>query len=237
MGSLNGLSGLSGVDGLTGADTGVVQEWWDPNAEALPVVGAYRAIATVGSPWGYAPTVYADTLQNWDNPGVNDLTEGNGAVPWAANTGWQFVAASLQYLIATAITGSYTVLVRFSNYITVGTAIAGTRAAANARMELYPGTIAPGKLYRNAGQAVVLPNVAAGNMGVVGPQGYFNGVAEGAGLGGWGAANNNPLYIGAHNNGGVPASYCDANIAAVAVYSATITPAQALTVATAMAAL
>jgi len=63
--------------------------WWDPNNEGLPVVGAYRAIATVGSPWPLAPANYAESLQNWANLGTYDLTEiGGGPVNWAANVGW-----------------------------------------------------------------------------------------------------------------------------------------------------
>jgi len=237
MGSLNGLSGLSGVDGLTGGDVAL---WWDPNNEGLPVVGAYRAIATIGSPWGNAPTVYADTLQNWSNPGTNDLVQISGApppVPWALNTGWQFVAANTDAFDTGLVPATnWTMLIQFANYTSANLYLCGNYIAAPISLYALYDT-AVDAVYYNQGNIGVPPPLVTGNRGMAGKEGFRNGVSEGA-IGGLNALPIVSVYIGALDQQGVGAIlHCDAEIRALAMYNNTITAPQMLAVSTAMAAL
>jgi len=235
MGSLNGLSGLSGIDGLTGEGVAL---WWDPLGEGLPVVGAYRAIASVGSPWPLAPAVYADTLQNWANPGTNDLVEGNGVVPWAAATGWGFVSAQGKYFLTALIPAndqSWSILGQFANYA-AGHYLVGSRSAGG-QFVLLPSLGGVNSQYRNGGNLSVAPGFANGNIGIGGNRGYRNGVQEAGVIGAWTGVSNQDIYIGARNNLGAPDGYPTMDIHAVVMYSGTLTAPQILAVATAMAAL
>jgi hypothetical protein len=234
MGSLNGLSGLSGVDGLTGED--VVQQWWDPNNEGLPVVGAYRAIATAGSPWPLAPANYAESLANWANPGINDLVEGNGAVPWAANTGWQFNVAAAQYFntgLVPANDQSWSMFVQFANNTNQGI-VAGCDNGATRIFTIYPNVVAALVRYRNGNFTQAAPQLLTGNLAIVGANGYRNGIFDAGPAAGWGGASALSIWIGGYNP--VGGSFTG-NIESVAIYSGTLTGPQVLTVATAMAAL
>lgn len=212
-------------------------DWWDPNEEGLSVVGAYRAIATIGSPWtNDPPGVYADTLVNNANPGVNDLVESNGAVPWAANTGWQFVAAAAQALDTSLLnTGgvAYSSMAQVAAVANNGFAFGAVQAGNTRDYRMRP-ALGAGITYQNGTAVAVGPALLAGNLGMSGLQGYRNGVAEGAPT-----INGIPVLavtqlIGARHVGAAVFNHITANIRAVVFYSAALTAPQMLAVATAM---
>ena len=214
--------------------------WWDPLNEGLPVVGAYRAIATVGSPWPLAPANYAESLQNWSNPGVNDLVQVSGLpapVPWALNTGWQFVAANTDALDTGLIPAvNWTMLVQFANYTSINLYICGNHIVAPVSLyALYNTNV--NSVYYNQGNLTVAPPLVAGNRGIAGKEGFRNGISEGA-IGGANALPIVSVYIGALNQQGVGAiQFPNVNIRALAFYNATLTAPQVALVAAAMAAL
>jgi hypothetical protein len=213
--------------------------WGDPNNEGLPVVGAYRAIATVGSPWPLAPANYAETLQDWSGTSP-PLVEGAGAVPWAANTGWQFVAAATQYFntgLIPANDQSWTMLIQYTGAVGVNLWICGVLNGGGRIFGLQPLRNGTHVGYFNGGFIQVIPQLANGNTAVVGNQAYRNGVLDGGPIGGWTGASAQPVYIGCLNNAGAPGLYITANIRALAFYDGTLTAPQVLAVATAMAAL
>ena len=209
--------------------------WWDPLNEGLPVVGAYRASATVGSPWPLAPANYADTLQDWSGTSPN-LIEGNGAVPWAAATGWGFVAANLQYFWTGLVPpqlSTWSMLCQYNNATNVSylcgqvaTTVFDTWFTLETRVS-----------YGNGGRVTVAPLLVNGNLAVAGNQGYRNGAPHGAPTGAWNPiAPNGQIAIGGRHtvNLGIIQLHCTANIYAVAIYNGTLTAPQVLAVATAM---
>jgi hypothetical protein len=216
--------------------------WWDPNGVGLSCVGAYRAINSVGTPWGGGPTAYAQSLVNQVTPGINDLVEGNGAVPWVQATGWDFVAAAVQYFdtgLVPANDQSWSMFVQFSNYVLGGNrAIAGVNGGGNTFFWLRDsgGVVAE---YGNGQRSFVAPPPGTGNLGVAGAQGYRDGIADGGAIGAWGAPSVFSVYIGARNGSGVASWFGTVDIESAAVYSggAAAVQAEALAIATAMAAL
>lgn len=203
----------------------VVPLWWDPNAVGLPVVAAYRAIGTVGSPWPLAPIVYADTLQNWANPGTFDLTENNGVVPWALNTGWQHVTAQQKSFDTNINThaSTWSITIRWTNNVPVPTmGVMGAFAGLNNRFDI---TMTPvgGMFYDNAvtfGSGTPVQVAAA--AGFADRNAYLNGVPDGV----MGAAVAVPalnIFIGALNSGGAANFWPTSYIESVAIYSADIT--------------
>lgn len=210
--------------------------WWDPDNEGFCIAGAYRSIASIGSPWALAPANYAETLQDWSATSPN-LTEGNGAVPWAAATGWGFVAAAAQYFDTSIVPASgYSMLVQYANGVAPSGYLAGVfTLGARTRLFLNPSVIGPEVRYGSGGIRDVAPNLLTGNIAVAGQQGYRNGIAEGALITAWDAPNILSAYIGCYNQSvGGPTSFITADIYAVAIYNCTLTAPQVLSVATAM---
>lgn len=219
--------------------------WWNPDG-ATPgyggsCVGAYRAIDTVGSPWGPGPADYAASLINLANPGVNNLIEGNGAVPWNAATGWGFVAAALQYFntgLIPANNQTWSALIQFDNVIPVGAndmLFGLLNDTATRNFGIRPSRLGASVEYMNNSSGVIAPPLLSGNLCFAGNNAYRNGVADGA-IGGIVAdAISNPIYIGARALGAdLPIT---ANIESIAFYNVVLTAPQVLARATAMAAL
>jgi hypothetical protein len=219
--------------------------WWDPNNEGLPVVGAYRAIATGGSPWGNAPSNYAESLQNWANPGVYDLVEGNGAVPWAANTGWQFVAAATQYLdtgIVPVIDQTWSAFVQYNGYVSVPVLIwFGVWDTAGDNGAFIVQDQATKFRVWNSHSTVSRDNAPgppiAANYGFSARQPYRDGVAEPLMINVAPGTCSISVFIGCVNLNGVPGLYVTSNIESWVVYSGTLTAPQVTAVTAAMAAL
>lgn len=227
--------------GVNPAAGGAIPLWWDPNGEGLPVVGAYRAIATVGSPWPLAPAAYADTLVNWSNPGVNDLVQVSGLpapVPWALNTGWQFVVANTDTFDTGLAPGNtWTMLVQFTGQNAVNRYLAGIYDNVAPSLFAVGAQVGIRVIYWNEGNRQVAPNMVFGNLCVAGNQGYRNGMADGAAIPAGPALPPISIYIGALNQFGLSVLHTTANILAAAAYNATLTAPQILAVATAMGAL
>ncbi|GAG43136.1 unnamed protein product, partial [marine sediment metagenome] len=176
--------------------------WWNPDG-ATPAgvcVGAYQAKAAAS---------YAASKVNLPTPGVNDLIEGNGAVPWGAGAGWGFVLAANQYFDTGIVVAASTwsVLAQFSAIVGANGAIFGALAGAN-RYLIQPN--AGGSVrYFNGGGAirVVVPAHLTGNLGMGGKQGYRDGLPDGAALPAGGATPAINTYLCALNNGGAAAFY------------------------------
>lgn len=217
--------------------------WWDPNGVGLSVRAAWRAINSVGTPWGSGPVNYAQSLVNQANPGVNDLVEGNGAVPWVQATGWGFAAALLQYFdtgLIPANDQSWSAFVQFANVTTfANTTLVGCFIGALRAFRFRPTQGALRVSYDNGGGALVPPVLVTGNLGIVGNRGYRNGIVEGAPMIGWGGPSIFSLYIGALNQVGVANQFITSDIESVVLYDGgpAAVQAQALAIATAMAAL
>jgi hypothetical protein len=228
---------LSGSSEPGGAVAG--PDWWDPNSEALCIVGAYRAINTPGNPWpNDAPAIYIDTLVNNANPGVNDLTEGNGPIPWVAVVGWSFVAAAVQWFDTGIVPGTtgWSMLAQYANGLGANAVVCGQFNGFQTFFELWPWN-APGRVvYGNGNITVPVPGLLTGNIGIGGFQGYRNGIADGGPIGAWSAPTVRSIYIG-RRNGIAAAWWFTGDIESVAIYNCTLTAPQMLAVATAMTAL
>ena len=217
--------------------------WWDPNDVGLSAIGAYRAINTVGTPWSGGPTAYANTLIDLTGNG-NNLTEGNGAVPWTA-AGWAFNAAALQYFLTGLIPANDQSWSMFMQYVPTPAGnpatFVGADNGAGTQFEIFIDDVPGTRIgYYNGAGAIVngIPIVAA-NLAIAGNQGYRDGIADGVAVGAWGGASLFDIYVGARNSGGAPGNYLDGVIEAVAIYNggAAAVQAEALAIATAMAAL
>jgi hypothetical protein len=220
-----------------------VANWWDPNNEGFSAAGAYRAKNSIGTVWGGGPTTYAASRVNQANPGMNDLIEGNGAVPWAQATGWGFAVAAAQWFdtgLIPAADQSSTVLCQFSNVVAGFFLFGMYQTNALTERFLIEPSQGPGLRVRywNGGTVVVAPSLLTGNLGFADGQGYRNGVTDGAPMAAWTAVPTFSIYIGGVNRFGAFFAPITADIEAIAIYSApALTGPQMLAVATAMAAL
>lgn len=211
-------------------------DWWDPNVAGLCVVAAYRAINTPGNPWtNDAPNVYADTLVNNANPGVFNLVEGNGAVPWAIGTGWSFLGAGAAQWLDTGVvpgTTGWSMLVQFANTVGSGVVAGQYNTIAGTQFEIWPWNFPNRVQYGNGFNFVVPPSLLTGNLGMGGFQGYRNGIADGGPIPGWSGPTPRSVYIGCRN--GVAPNWYTGDVESVAIYNCTLTAPQMLAVATAM---
>lgn len=215
----------------------VAFDWWDPTGAGLCVVAAYRAINTPGNPWPNDPPAnYLATLVNNANPGVFNLVEGNGAVPWAAATGWTFLGAGAAQWLDTGVvpgTTGWSMLVQYANALGANAVIAGQyNGIAGTQFELWPWNF-PGRIqYANGFSSNVPPGLLTGNIGVGGFQGYRNGIVDGGPIPGWSGPTPRSVYIGARN--GAAPWWFTGDIESLAIYNCTLTGPQMLVVATAM---
>lgn len=216
--------GLIDPLGIWGSETGYPL-WWNPNGVDLPVVAAWRAVNTAGCPYGPGPASYAASLVELTGNSI-DLVEGNGAIPWGLPVGWQFNGVALQYLI-TGITvandQSYSAFVRFGNFVTGY--LLGSEDGAGNRFGLRQA--AGNRRYYNGGADTPGVCPPAGNLAVLGDQGYLNGAPDGLPIAPWAGAAVSPLWIGGANQGGVLSLPCTADIAAVALYGPPVAAVQA----------
>lgn len=238
------MAGNSGVSAVVVQPFGAlgVGNWWEEAGVPCNNVWAYRAINSVGTPWPGGPTIYADTLVNLVNPGVNDLVEGpipGVPVPWNVLIGWQFVAAALRYFVTGLIPTadqSWTALVQFTNavYDAGGNTILGVNnPGASARFRLIPRAADTWVGYYNGANILVPPVHATGNVGVVGNRGYRDGFVEGAVIGGWLNPSLFDVYFGAVNNLGAPSRYITVNFESAWIGDCVLTPTQVLDIVTA----
>jgi hypothetical protein len=208
-------------------------EWWDPTGAGLCVWAAYQ-------PKG-APSLassYTDITGNG-----NDCAAGS-APPWDAVNGWKFGGS--HYLTTSFVPAndkSQAALVQFTNHNGASYDYLFGKWDSNditSRFWISPKWSGDDLIYDNYGQpgtGAIAPALAAGNLGMSGNQGYRNGAADGAALVNTGGTASSAVYIGGRNKSGSPGGYITAYIQAIVFYDCTLTGAQVLAVATAMAAL
>jgi hypothetical protein len=173
--------------------------------------------------WPGGPANYAATLTD-EASGVV-LVEGNGVLPWAAATGWDFVAAAAQYFDTGRIPAndqSWSMFVQFSDVPGIVGYLAGGLTAGIGSLALYIDNI-PGlrRIYYNGKiGGVAIPGAAttSGNMGIAGVNGYYNGAPDAGPVGAWGGVPTSHVYIGARSTAGVPLAFVTAKIQAVWIY-------------------
>ena len=168
-------------------------DWWDPLGEGLCVLAAYQARGAAN---------YAASKVNLVNPGVNDLTEVGGAVPWDIVRGFMFNAGNYFTTGIVPAGGDYTMLVQFDNNAVAWMFFAGVITATR----FHVGSATAGQSWDGWGAAQV--GRLGGNTGnycLARDQFYFNGIANGAPLGGaFGVPN--AIALGAANNGSYKAT-------------------------------
>lgn len=197
-----------------------IADWWDPAGVGLSAIAAYRAVASAGSPWAGGPASYAESLVDLTGHG-HDLTEGNGAVPWTQANGWGFIDTNNQWLdtgLTPATDQSWSMFIEYAGYpqLTNGDYLAGYYGGANRIFACYLNGTAGTRGYGNGGTISGASAPAAGNMAVVGDDGYFDGAPEGGSIGAWGGAAGS-VYIGARNYTGTKGQIT-ANIKAVVLF-------------------
>lgn len=210
---------------------GLITIWWRGGSViSADVVGAYQAIGARS---------LVDSKINRNDPGTNNITLGNNPA-FAEATGWTFNGIN-DWLSANLIPSSdWTIIVRFLTP-NGSCGIVGSRAVnADYSLEAAMGVPFSGVLrsrWGNGSQDTgalfagedVHVNALAGNTP------YFDGVAQ-TPVGGAFAGVADPIYFGAHNNGG-PGNYFTSQIHAIAVYNRTLTAVEAAGVTSKMAAL
>jgi hypothetical protein len=200
------------------------------------------------TPWAaYQPkgaASFAASLIDLTGNGNNAGDPGGANTPdWDAVNGWDFDATASEYLTTAFVPGddnTQSVIVQFTGASVNGGMLAGARHDSDSQVYLGPRKGgSDDREYANAGAVTAGARVASGNMAVAGNRGYYNGIAEGAAMGAWvGGIALVPLHIGRLNrDDAAPGNYFTGYIQALVIYDSTITAAQVLAVATAMAAL
>jgi len=219
-----GMFPLSAAVGI-GQDAAI--NWWEAGG-ASGCVAAYNATGAASLAASYT-----------------DLSgSGNNAAPvvaptWASGTGWIF-NGSTQYLDTGIVPSSgYSMIAQITNSVVSGLrCIMGSSDTDDSRFYLFSTySNLDGKvLYGSGNFQAVAPWLQNGNAAVAGQQGYRDGVADGGAIGAWGAANNQPIYVGARNSGAA-AEFFSGNVTACAIYSGPLSAPEVSAVATEMAAL
>lgn len=204
--------------------------WWDPDDESLSIWTAWRP---------YGADSLAHSYMDLSGNG-NDATVGT-APGWDTGEGWQFTAASSQYL-TTAFTPandqSQTVIVQFKA-VTNNGYLFGCIEDANEEFWIIPDDGGGNVEFANGQSNTDATVVLAGNLAVAGDEGFKEGVAQSMSLGAWAGASAEVAYIGAYNQGGGggAAGFLGGTIQAMAIYDVTLTDAQVAKVAVAMTAM
>lgn len=172
----------------------------------------------------------ADSYKNIANPGVYDAAPGT-APTWSATAGWIFAAASSQYLTnGITPTNTWSVLVRCSDQQNGGdTWVFGNYNATG--WGIQPLYLASTRYYNGTTVTVGGGDRVNGVWGLVGAQGYFNGLAEGAATAG-NASLGAAMFIG--DISGAYRRYFTGYIQSMAIYNVTLTAAQVWAVSYAM---
>jgi hypothetical protein len=213
-------------DGRTGGWT--APGWWDPNNEGLCVWAAYQPKGATS-----LSASYVDLSGNGNNcvAGV--------APSWDVVNGWRFNDTTT-YLTTTFVPqmdASQTMIIQFTNRVSVIRYIAGMRDADDMRFAISP-FLNTGRAYYNGIGQQVAGSVSSGNLCVSGVQGYLNGAADGAAFASaWGGVATSQVYIGCWNNSGSQELHCDVDVQAFALYSCELTSSQVSAIAAAMATL
>lgn len=170
--------------------------------------------------WQAKGRTYVQSLL--DRIGVQNLVEGNGAIPHNVATGWGFVAAAAQWLdtgLVPVNDQSWSVIIQYDNVIAAnGVAVGCGNPAPLRQIYVQPNRAfaPPGLGYGNQGALSVLPVLLSGNAGVGGAIAYRDGVPDGAiPLAGVGALPT--IYIGAQHWAAVSIAFTTFDCIAVGI--------------------
>lgn len=203
-----------------------VGNWWD--VPGKPPTAAYKPLSAASLAASYV---------NLANPGTNDAAP--GVAPTLDASGWVFDGSS-QYLTSGIVptNQNWTMLVRFTG-AAVGTFwVCGVDDAGGANKFYLSPMFAGNTLYGNGGNVFgVGGGVTNGVIGVAGAQGYYNGAADGAGLGSYTGTQANQVFLGALNSGGSVASFYNGKISAMWIGPFALTAGEVASLTTTMAAL
>lgn len=206
-------SDSTGLRALVGP-TWPVQPWYQAPSGAT-AVAAYDSVGA---------TDLADSYVNEANPGTYNAAPGV-APTWTDDVGWTFAAASSQYLTTGITPGAsgWSIIVRVLAWTGTasGSSLFGTYTDNNQRWNMVAVSTGTHLYYRAQGSLDTLELPGAGVYAMAGQTAYKSAVSQGSiptatNLG------TLPLYIGAVNASG-PTAYLTGTIAAVAIYSATLT--------------
>lgn len=197
-----------------------------PLAAAIPAancIAAYRAVDTVGSPWGAGPANLAASYVNLNAPGVNDAAPGV-APTWSAAAGWTFNGTT-QYLQTVTPADGYTIIMKFSGHnslVGADTAVgmfnsAGGGNAAFLIQFSFPSLGVVSYSGSNGVSVIRVPNMASGSYAIANKKLYRNGVHDGADVPAGAMILPLILYVGALNENGAPVQYWEGGVQALHV--------------------
>ena len=226
------LGSRASIGGPLGSGRGGAAAWYlAGGVSAANCVAAYQ-------PKGAAD--YATSKVNLANPGTYNATDGTAYPTWAAATGWTFTGVSSQYLYTGIIptnNQTWSGIAYFTVGGTAGTpfAAAGNSGGATPYFGVEPNNAGVNRRYF-AGFIVTVtpPLTGTHSMAVAGNQGYLDGSPDGGAIATAGTSFNQ-IAIG--RLGVYSGFYFTGNIAAIAIYNATLTATQISLISAAMAAL
>lgn len=203
---------------LNSRPAAAASDWWLVSGQTC--VAAYQ-------PKGAASL--AASYVNLANPGTHDAAPGT-APTFDTATGWTFDAASSQYLTTGVIQQNvnWSIIVRFSGASTskmLACLIGSDNGTYNHHLRQTTNDAVPARSYRNGMARLVTGAAAAsGIMAYAGAGAYFNGATDGtlpdtAGLSGY------EIYLGCLNFSGTAGQFLIGTIAAIAIYSTTLSAA------------
>ena len=206
---------------------GAANEWWIPATGSVTCVGAYQAKGAAS---------LAASYSNLANPGTYDL--GLGAAPdFNTSTGWTFVKANSDYLTTGIVpenNQTWSMLIRctVTNSFFAGVSWAASKGfgiAVNAASRIYA--------YNGGESNAVITGGTLITLGVAGNKAYRQGTDVGLTIPTSAETNTYPIWIGALNSTNAYYQPGNCDIAAVAIYSNTLTATQVGEITTAMNAL
>ena len=202
---------------------GSAANWW--TVVGKTVLAAYKAKGAASLAASYV---------NLANPGTYDCTVDAfgptlGASGWTFNGIFQHLNTNLTHTDAGQV---WSALIAFSGVTNNGFIMGENTGSTVTGLQMAPNYTSNRRLYDNGKYLLIGSGaVTSGVMGIAGPTAYYNGVSDGAINTGTLTQVNNTIYIGRGS------LYCAGNVAAVAIYSDTLSAGEMATVSAAMAAL
>jgi hypothetical protein len=207
----------------------IVVAWYLPTGiVAADCLGAYRFKGAASE---------AVSLVNLVTPGTYDLTKG-GSPTWNISTGWTFNGSNNYLETGLDPANTWTALCQYTNAVTNEGALFGVDTVDYIYFFFMP-ILVTNHCYANCvdNRVFVSGNKTAGNACLTYNQGYFDGLADGDPLGTDGfSSTGSTIALGCAKQGTSKVNYSSVKIQAFAIYNKTLTAAQILSVATAMAA-
>lgn len=201
-------------------------DWWSVPGQTC--VAAYKAIGA---------TDLAASYVNLANPGTYNAAP--GVAPTLSAGGWTFDGTQWLATGIAPTTLDWTLIVRFSGCSAALSALAGSYRSFSGR---YPGMYIYNRVsakvsYAQDSAISVSPAISDGILAVAGAYGYRNGAIDSTAISPYEYAANLQIYIGAHNFNSIAADILTGTIAAIAIYSTTLSAADVAALTARMAAL